>query len=384
MNPDIETNHNGEEIVVINPHIWKKSGLSRPDFLKRIRNMRAIRIGEINCSQVSTGFPVFSYFPRSLESWGLLERFHKLVNEGDFSVFDERTDDFIIAIVIRPSLGHWLLNTKITTFQRQILNWLAAWFTFHSDPPDKKTTQLPPGVLEQVESIRRTHYSPRFSYDKIWNRSNPQEPFEFLKHYQDVTKELTGAASPEILKLRDCELEGVDLESWGLSGGQYGNWMGFDFSYRFIRICDGDWERYVLRGEVSNDDRAESDEALRQKWFHTLELYPTRRSHIFGIFGAEVQMGFVYIFKGEELGRYKIGFTTNENSFARKGSLQTGSAERLIPIGYFRAASDKTEKTVQKFFEAKRVRPGGEWFALTEEDIANLLNEEWRIRNNIF
>ena len=64
--------------------------------------------------------------------------------------------------------------------------------------------------------------------------------------------------------------------------------------------------------------------------------------------------------------------------------MQTGSAERFTPVGHFRAASDKTEKTLKKFFEAKRVRPDGEWFALTEQDIASLLEEEWRIRNNIF
>ena len=88
----------------------------------------------------------------------------------------------------------------------------------------------------------------------------------------------------------DGEVENVDLESWGLSRGQYGNWMGFDFRYRFIRIRNDDWERFVLRGEVSDLDRAQSDEELRQKWFHTLELYPTRKNHIFGILGAEVQM----------------------------------------------------------------------------------------------
>ena len=233
MSPKTEGKRDGEEIVIINPHVWKKSGLARPDFLKRIRGVKAIRVREIKRSipdpRTPASFPVFSFFPGSLESWGLLERFHKLANEGDFSVFDERIDDCIIAIVVAPSLGQWLLNTKIATFQRQILNWLAGWLTFHSELPDKKTAQLPPGVFEQVESIRRTHYGARFSFDELWNHSYPDRPLELLKHYEEVTKELTGAISPEILKLRNCDLEAVDCESWGLESGQYRGWSGFNF-----------------------------------------------------------------------------------------------------------------------------------------------------------
>ncbi len=149
-------------------------------------------------------------------------------------------------------------------------------------------------------------------------------------------------------------------------------------------MFDRDWDAIVVRGQDDKLVRAESCGELWQKWLHTFSLFPTRRSHLFNVIGPEVQMGFVYIFRGEELDRYKIGWTANEYSYARKGSLQTGSAERLIPVGHFRAASDKTEKTVKKFFEAKRVRPDGEWFALTEQDIEYLLDEEWRIRNNIF
>src|SRR5438045_1139469 len=113
LDRDSENAKRGEGTVVIDPNIWKKSGLSRPEFLGRIRALKKIRVRELVCSQEATVLPVFSYFPRNLESWGLLEQFHNLVNNADFSVFEDRTTDFIIAIVLAPQLARWLLNTEI-------------------------------------------------------------------------------------------------------------------------------------------------------------------------------------------------------------------------------------------------------------------------------
>src|ERR1039458_3652852 len=162
MHNEYEPSQQTEEVIVANPHIWKRSGLSRPEFLKRVRGFRKIRVRSLECPQEMTELPVFSYFPRGLQSWGLLERLHSLVNEGDFSVFDERIDDFIVALIIAPQLARWLLNTRIATIQGQILNWLAAWLTFHADLPDKRITSLPPGIHEKVEAIRRSHYGRGF------------------------------------------------------------------------------------------------------------------------------------------------------------------------------------------------------------------------------
>jgi hypothetical protein len=35
-------------------------------------------------------------------------------------------------------------------------------------------------------------------------------------------------------------------------------------------------------------------------------------------------------------------------------------------------------------FAAKRVRPDSEWFALSTEELANLLEEDWRLTNDLF
>jgi len=37
---------------------------------------------------------------------------------------------------------------------------------------------------------------------------------------------------------------------------------------------------------------------------------------------------------------------------------------------------------IKGIFASKRIR--GEWFALSEEDVTNLLDKEWRRRNSLF
>jgi hypothetical protein len=373
-----------EATVVIDPHIWKKSGLPRAEFLKRIRAFKKLRLRPVMTPQEATTLPVFSYLPRTLESWGLLERFHNLVNKGDFSVFDGRTSDFIAALIIAPRLATWLLNTKLATIQNQILNWLAAYLTWHSDLPDKKTARLPTGLHEKVEAIIRKHYSGRFSHDAVWEMSNRTGPDDLAAHYEEVSRELTGAAPPEILKLRNWEVRDARTQEWGLSSHNLSDWIGFDFHYDYGYIRDDDWKVFIVEGRECELPAAESSEELRQKWLHTLDLYPTRKSHLFSILGGEAQLGYVYILRNEATGHHKIGFTAGTDPYGRLASLQTGSPERLIAAGHFRAASLKTEAVVRKHFAAKRLRPDGEWFALSQDDLTNLLDEEWRVRNNIF
>jgi len=373
-----------EATVVIDPYIWKKSGLSRAEFLKRIWSFKKLRLHSVMTPQEATRFPVFSFFPRTLESWALLERLHNLVNKGDFSVFDGRTSDFIAVLVLAPQLTTWLLDTRIATLQNQVLNWVAAYRAFHSEFPDKKTSSLPPGLDEKVESIIRKHYSGRFSSDEVWEMSNRTGPQDFLDHYLQVSKELTGGPPPEILQLLNWQVRDVRTQEWGLDSSDSGEWIGFDFHYDYGYIRGDDWKLFIVEGQECELPAAESSEDLRQKWLHTLELYPTRKSHLFSILGGDVQLGYVYILRSETTGHHKIGFTAGSAPYGRIASLQTGSPERLIPVGHFRAASQKTEAVVQRHLAAKRLRPDGEWFTLSQDDLSNLLDEDWRIRHNIF
>ena len=127
MSESKEPSGTPDESLVVNVNVWRGSKLSREDFLRRVRSVQAIRVYENTwSSQEASVLPVFSCLPRSLESWGLLARLHQLVNDGDFSVFEERTPDRIFAITLAREFVRWLLGTKVRTIQLQVMNWLAA------------------------------------------------------------------------------------------------------------------------------------------------------------------------------------------------------------------------------------------------------------------
>ena len=62
--------------------------------------------------------------------------------------------------------------------------------------------------------------------------------------------------------------------------------------------------------------------------------------------------------------------------------LQTGNSQPLHIVGSFSCVGTNTEKTLHALFQD--VRLSGEWFELTEIDVKNILNEEWRIERNVF
>ena len=106
------------EVVIINPVIWKSSNLPRVKFLQTMKQVKAIRIRTTSWSlEGYDDWPVFSYFPRSVDAWTLLERLHNLVNNGDFSPFDERVKDHVFAVMLPRKVANWFLNTKIVTIQ---------------------------------------------------------------------------------------------------------------------------------------------------------------------------------------------------------------------------------------------------------------------------
>ena len=380
-NPDHSNRENPmKEVVIINPHIWKLSKLSREEFIRRLKCVRGIRTG---FKQSYDYFPSLSYFPDTLESWTHLERFHRLVNEGDFSIFDELPPNQVVFTIVLPEkLTTWLLNVKLATLQHQILNWLAAWKVFHGTWREKKGTSIPRPIEERVETIIANYYGAGFSSKEMWEKGYPERPNELLTHYCEVSKSLTGSVPPEILKLRVCDLDGVDLDEWGLEAGCFGTWPSLRFPYRYGFMYARDWDAIVVRGERDEFERDAVE--LWEKWKHTFSLYPTSKNHLFELAKQAPQSGYIYLFRAKESGRYKVGWTADEDPYARKGSLQTGSAEELIPAGHFRAASNKTETTVHIFFEGKRVRSDGEWFGLNEADVSCLLDGAWRARNNIF
>jgi hypothetical protein len=79
--------------------------------------------------------------------------------------------------------------------------------------------------------------------------------------------------------------------------------------------------------------------------------------------------GFIYVM--ECAGYYKIGWSAN-SPHRRQRSLQIGNPLPVTLVGAIEG-SQMNEADWHEAFRDKRVR--GEWFALTEEDVAHVLHE---------
>ena len=82
----------------------------------------------------------------------------------------------------------------------------------------------------------------------------------------------------------------------------------------------------------------------------------------------------VYVLSFEEMGLYKIGYTTR-SAVERAAELSSCLPFDLKAIGEVEVDSKKVERALHLHFEAKQER--GEWFRLTEQDIQNILDVTW-------
>jgi hypothetical protein len=78
---------------------------------------------------------------------------------------------------------------------------------------------------------------------------------------------------------------------------------------------------------------------------------------------------------------YKIGWTTGSVS-KRFSALQTASPDELRVVASFPASSSYAEHRLHDIFLLQRIR--GEWFNLSDQDVANILNADWRKRCQIY
>jgi len=83
--------------------------------------------------------------------------------------------------------------------------------------------------------------------------------------------------------------------------------------------------------------------------------------------------GYIYLIKDEI---YKIGFTKKYPT-KRLSELQCANYRELILFDFFKTSSIKIETKIHKYFKHRQIRR--EWFNLTEYEISNILDSEWRL-----
>jgi hypothetical protein len=188
-------------------------------------------------------------------------------------------------------------------------------------------------------------------------------------------KAYTGATPPIFLQYPECELNDPVATEWGCD-------TRLHFGYGEFYMFDTDWRKIVEEGQFDRLLRAESDTGMWQRWKQTFELADSGGSHVFEIFATSPSKGYVYVMQQGDSDFYKIGWTTDGEISRRLAALQTASTEKLSLVGSFPASSRQTEEALHRLFGPFHQR--GEWFRLSREQVAHLLDEEWRVEQQIF
>jgi len=387
--------------IVIDPFINDQAKLSRTDFLNRISNVKGIRTRESK----------ISFYLDDIKKLSRLENMHKIVNTGNFKG-QTISQDNLFAIGLPRKLFLWFKNITAATLHRQLLLWHTAYYAFNSFQ-EFADEEFDPLILSEVKELLRQFYPD--NYKAKFNLDNIDDDNEYktkrdvgLKHYYEIFEKYTGSLPPDFLK-NCCSQPSSTSEENDYDWGLFPNCQ-FSILTSYFNILD--WIIIVERSkdklkefhksslenkrmtrkeidqmiaDADNDtlQRAESDSEMWQKWKYTFQNYETRKEFTYSIIPKEEsKVGYVYL-NQDETGATKIGWTTKTGT-ERISGIQTGNPTKVTELGRFSASNSKTEKVLHKLFERKRAREGGEWFWLTEKDIENILDRDWRMSNNIF
>lgn len=419
-----------DKLLLINPNIHQEAKLKKDKFLKRIKNVEKIRT---------------DYFERHLlvseaMEWDFLEELHKAINSGVFNF--TAGGHKIFAFEISHDYYDWFRNNSLHTIQKQIINWIAAVYLSRKDIKEYLDDFIYQPVLTEVKKVIQNHY-PKDFWEKYeipeetmeWEYDASSSKIEELtssdwnafrdKHYESIHKLIRekiawyeqaslsyiNCLPPKFLKNPLKCSRVVDFDEYGLRYSPKlkirmayftaSDWMfivernkqkvieSYKYELKIGVMTYAKIDRLMKDSETDTLDRAESDKTIWNNWLFSYRNYEKTNSHIFKLFDEETIVGFIYIVRQRNTSYFKIGWTEQKKGLTdrqsvenRVSSLQTGNPEPLDIVGFFRASGTKTERTLHNYFDTKRRT--GEWFLLSDSDWQNILNDNWRIKNNIF
>ncbi|SHG06506.1 T5orf172 domain-containing protein [Mariniphaga anaerophila] len=419
-----------ENIFLINSNIHQESKLKKEEFLERVRNVKKIRVSEIERN----------FFPQEPSEWEILEELHKAVNNGLFKFGIQGHK--IFALEINDDLYNWFLNNELQTIQKQVINWIAAVYLSRPDLKEYFEDAIYAPVLLEAKRVIDNFYSRNYIkkyeflfenvrlFDEAFNgekdilKKEKFEEFEKLNsskietlynergmEYFNASLKYINCPPPNFLKNPIEESNAILFDDYGLKYSQrikiklaYFNESDWTFiverdknkarefyshSIKSGILRESDIDRMIEESEWDTLERAESDKNFWDKWLFSYRNYEKTNSFMYKLIDDNSSKGLVYIIRQRNTNYFKIGYTEQKNNMTEKqsvetriASLQTGNPEPLDIIGYFKVSGTKTEKTLHSHYESKRRT--GEWFLLSEKDWQNILNDDWRINNNIF
>jgi len=320
-----------------------------------------------NSRRYDEGLTLYIYSP---EAYLYFRHLDSIVKNGDFTGFDGIYHVRHFGVEISDKLASWFFNNEVDLIYRQVICWLAAKYALDPEKRDILESQLYPPVFDEVRKLYTKYFEPHEPIHENYGN--------YIRNqlYLSVCKEYYGAAPPEILTVYcDDEEEEQIRAQWGFHA---------EFDIRVVRFYfdEDDWDRIIVNRERDNLIRVESSEEYWNKWKHQFMTYETTKQHHFGVFSKDPDKGLIYLINEVGTNFHKIGYTSKDDIHQRLVMLQTGNAGRLHVVGKFSCAGRGTEQVLHRIFEGNKER--GEWFDLSKDDVMNILDEKWRISQNIF
>ncbi len=267
-----------EKVFIIDPFLHKNSKLTRDEFLSRFEFVKAIKTR--NCE--------LSFYFNSPNKWEILEHFHYIVQNGDFSK-QELSHQIPFAFSIPVFLYSWMKDTSLQTIQKQIMFWLSGYYVFNSFR-DYVPTELLENIWQEVANIVKDYYPNNFI-----NNLKEEDEFEDINLYRSYHSEniklfkeaalkFIGAPLPEIFSDPTVNPSSFDKDyKWGLNDD-------LKFEYSISYLTKADWKTIVIENKPDALLRDEYDMEMFKKWKSTYKMYDLRNSNIFSLY-APIEKG---------------------------------------------------------------------------------------------
>jgi hypothetical protein len=346
-------------MLVINPFVHVKTKLSRQQFLSRVSSVKGIR------TSVDEFFTVYLH---DIDSFMLPLYLQAAIRNGSFDGLDGFYGRVrLFGVEIGRKLHEWLDRTDIDTVRRQIILWLAAMYWQETTRRHIMRRQLYGPVVEEIERLQSTSFSEPATDDPGQNEA----------HYLEISHSYVGAGPPELLEKLMPPGLWIPPGEWSVHQA----YEPFDLALRRIYFTATDWKDVVDDGDDDDLLRSESSTELWDKWKLQFASYDERATSTYSLFGGNPARGSVYVIRESGSDRYKIGYTSGSPR-QRLAKLKTGNAVPLELVGSFRVVGPQTERMLHRVFSSSRLT--GEWFRLKDDEVEQLLDEDWRRAHSIF
>lgn len=272
-----------EKVFVIDTKLHKRAKLNRTKFMNRFKSVKYLRTRYYE--------KYLSFYITSQDEYKNIAKFHRLVNQGKFDIFEGRV---IFAIGIEPTLYNWFKKNSLNDIYKQIACWCAGYYFVNEHKRKIIKKQFYPVLFRQVEALVEKYYS-NFNVKNIKSDSlesllkqDQNEVNKCTLKYKETCLDFYNGKPPSFLSSPfyydgaiEYKLGEVPECKWGLS-----NHYSFKIIQAYLR--DDDWDRIVINKSTDTLFRAESNAEIFENWKHVYEMYPHKKEFIFHYYNVEI------------------------------------------------------------------------------------------------